>query len=106
MDTLVKRLEDLEKDALTVLALLTSKHVGLKLVSDEDIEGFEFGDIFEFRNEITGNVFDFHPIEILDGNQLKALDIDGSPLKGDHVSINQLSVDEKIRLIELIKEKI
>ena len=67
-------------------------------------EDQDFGDLLEYRNELTGNVFDFYPISITEDLQIEAYTGEGEPLGGDPVNIKQLGVEDRIALINLIEE--
>jgi hypothetical protein len=99
-------LNKLEVRVLQRLSELMAMNVGLKFVEDleQAREDQEFGDLLEYRNEITGNVFDFYPISITEDQQIEAYTIEGVPLQGDPVSIKQLGVEDRIALINLIEE--
>lgn len=99
-------LHKLEVRVLQRLSALMALNVGLKFVEDleQAREDQEYGDLLEYRNEITGNVFDFYPISITEDQQIEAYTTEGEPLQGDPVSIKQLPIDSRIALINLIEE--
>lgn len=97
-------MNNLEREVGVHLSELLTLNAGKKIVSDEMKESGDYGDLLEFRNEITGNVFDFFPISILPDGQIEAYDTEGEPLAGDPVNMKQLSIDSKISLIRLLEE--
>jgi len=101
-----KELNKIELEVNKTLSKLLEENVGLRFLSKKDIQEQNFGDIFEFRNEFTGNVHNFLPVSIVKGGELEAVDENGEKIDGDPVSMNQLSIEDKISLIDLIKEKI
>ena len=105
-DQFEKLLNEVYRLSTIHLSALLQKNAGLKFVSDEDIENKEFGELLEYRNELTGNVFDFHPISIREDGQIEAYTIEGVPLEGDPVNLKRLPIDSRVELIRMIEEAV
>lgn len=99
-----ERLNDFEREVSEHLGKLLVVNSGMRFVTTEEIENTDFGDLLEFRNELTGNVFDFYPISILPDGQIEAYTSYYEPLQGDPVNMRQLPIDSRIDLIKLIEE--
>lgn len=87
MEKLANKFEEevnkLEREVSTHLSKLLTLNANKTLITDEMKDECDFGELLEFRNEITGNVFDFYPISILPDGQIEAYDINYEPIKGD-----------------------
>jgi hypothetical protein len=99
-----KAANKLDREVSAHLSKLLSLNAGKILITDEMKDVCDFGELLEFRNELTGSVFDFYPISILPDCQIEAYDTEYEPIKGDHVSMNQLPIDSKISLIRMLEE--
>lgn len=108
MEKLAKKFEDvvnkLEIKVSAHLSKLLALNAGKILITDEMKDECDFGELLEFRNELSGSVFDFYPVSILPDGQIEAYDTNYEPLKGDPVSMYQLSIDSKISLIRMLEE--
>jgi hypothetical protein len=77
------------------------------IIFDElDLEHDTPNDYLEMRNEITGNVFDVHPLKVIKvGNyhDIEVVKADGSFTKHS-IKIWDLSIEDRINLLELMNE--
>ena len=107
-NSLEGELNELELRVLEEARKLVILNEGLRFISKEAVEEgdvTEFGELFEFRNELSGNVHDFHPVSILKGGQIEAISPEGERIKGEPINLSQLSITDRIELIKLINEK-
>ena len=108
MEKLANKFEEevnkLEREVSTHLSKLLTLNANKTLITDEMKDECDFGELLEFRNEITGSVFDFYPISILPDGQIEAYDTNYEPIKGDPVNMKQLPIDSRISLIRMLEE--
>ena len=100
---LEKDLNELELNASLKLSELLVRHAGLKFLTQEEVEDAEFGKMFEFRNSMTGGVFDFHIKEISKNSEIIGVSPESITLL-EPVTLEQLSLAEKIDIIKEIIE--
>ncbi len=101
-------LNELETRVIHTLSELLTLNAGLRFVSKEVVEEgdvAEFGELFEYRDEMSGDVRDFHPVLILEDGQIEGITPEGEAIGGDPINFSQLSITDRIELIDLINEK-
>lgn len=98
------KMNKFQREVNTHLLKLMAINVGKIFVTDEMKNECDFGNLLEFRNELSGNVFDFFPVSILPDYEIEAYGIDYEPIEGDSVNMSQLPIDSKIYLIRMLEE--
>ena len=73
----IKRLNKLEKEVADYVSELLSKQKEFIIFSEEDLEHDTPDYYLEYRNSVTGNVIDVHPLKITEDGIL-VVEADGS----------------------------
>ena len=74
------------------------------IFDESDLEHDTPDDYLEMRNDISGNVFDVHPLKVTKEG-IEVIEADGSFTKHT-IRLHQLSVDDRINLMELMEESL
>jgi hypothetical protein len=99
MKTIRGKYEELEKELSNTYSALKKDKEEFIFLSDEDIENGDFDEYFEVRNDITGNVFDAHIIQVNEkGIEIVELDDNNERY---YISFQDLAtIEDRINLIE------
>lgn len=100
-------LNELEVRISEELSKLLVLNKGLRFVEGEVIEEgdvAEFSEMLEYRDEMSGEVRDFHPVFILEDGQIEGITPEGEMIEGDPINMKQLSIADRLSLIKLIEE--
>ena len=95
-------LHNLEFEVLKYFSQLLAKQDTFVIFAEEDLENDSPDDYLEVRSDITGNVFDVHPLKVTKEGIL-VVESDGSFVR-HLIRIHDLSsVQDKINLCELME---
>ena len=98
-------LDNLESEVANYFSELLNQHKEITIFSEEDLEHDAPDDYLECRNDITGNVFDVHPLKVSEEGIL-VVEADGS-FKRHLMNLSDLSsVQDRINLCELMENNI
>jgi len=100
-----KDLEQLEKQVYNYFSELLEKQEEIVIFDECDLEHDTPDDYLEMRNDITGNVFDVHPLKVSQ-NGILVIEADGSFTR-HLIKLSDLSsTQDKITLIELMENSL
>jgi hypothetical protein len=100
-----KDLEQLEKQVYNYFSELLEKQGEIVIFDELDLEHETPDDYLEMRNDITGNVFDVHPLKV-SNNGILVVEADGS-FRRHLIKLSDLSsTQDKITLIELMENSL
>jgi hypothetical protein len=100
-----KDLEQLEKQVYHYFNELLEKQEEIVIFDECDLEHDTPDDYLEMRNDITGNVFDVHPLKVTQ-NGILVVEADGSFVR-HLIKLQDLSsTQDKITLIELMENSL
>ena len=100
-----KDLEQLEKQVYHYFNELLEKQEEIVIFDECDLEHDTPDDYLEMRNDITGNVFDVHPLKVSQ-NGILVIEADGSFVR-HLIKLQDLgSTQDKITLIELMENSL
>ena len=100
-----KDLEQLEKQVYNYFSELLEKQGEIVIFDELDLEHETPDDYLEMRNDITGNVFDVHPLKV-SNNGILVVEADGSFTR-HLIKLSDLSsTQDKITLIELMENSL
>jgi len=100
-----KDLEQLEKQVCNYFSELLEKQGEIVIFDELDLEHETPDDYLEMRNDITGNVFDVHPLKV-SNNGILVIEADGSFIR-HLIKLSDLSsTQDKITLIELMENSL
>jgi hypothetical protein len=100
-----KDLEQLEKQVYNHFSELLEKQGEIVIFDELDLEHETPDDYLEMRNDITGNVFDVHPLKV-SNNGILVVEADGS-FRRHLIRLSDLgSTQDKITLIELMENSL
>ena len=100
-----KDLEQLEKQVYNYFNELLEKQEEIVIFDECDLEHDTPDDYLEMRNDITGNVFDVHPLKV-SNNGILVIEADGSFTR-HLIKLSDLSsTQDKITLIELMENSL
>jgi hypothetical protein len=98
-------LNQLEKEVYHYFNELLDKQGEITIFDELDLEHDTPDDYLEMRNDITGNVFDVHPLKV-SKNGILVVESDGSFVK-HLIRLQDLSsTQDKITLIELMENSL
>ena len=102
MKTFRENYNDLETELDTTYLNLKDTKKEFKFLSDEDLEEGDFSELFDARNDITGNTFEVHIIQV-DEFGIKIVESnDYNSIR--YIGFNDLaSVLDRINLIEMMQ---
>ena len=100
-----KDLEQLDKQVYHYFNELLEKQEEIVIFDECDLEHDTPDDYLEMRNDITGNVFDVHPLKVTQ-NGILVVEADGSFVR-HLIKLQDLSsTQDKITLIELMENSL
>ena len=100
-----KELEQLELQVYHYFNELLEKQEEIVIFDENDLEHDTPDDYLEMRNDITGNVFDVHPLKV-SNNGILVVEADGSFVR-HLIKLQDLgSTQDKIALIELMENSL
>lgn len=95
-------LDNLERDTAMLFSQLLEQQEEFIIFAEEDLEHDSPDDYLEMRNDITGNVFDVHPLKVTKRG-IEVIETDG----GDRrhiIGLSDLSsIQDRINLCELME---
>ena len=98
-------LQDLETEVSSCFSQLLAKQDTFVIFAEEDLEHDSPDDYLEVRNDMTGNVFDVHPLKVTKEGIL-VVESDGSFVR-HLIRIHDLSsVQDRINLCELMEQNL
>ena len=100
-----KELEQLELQVYHYFNELLEKQEEIVIFDECDLEHETPDDYLEMRNDITGNVFDVHPLKVSQ-NGILVVEADGSFVRHLIKLQNLGSTQDKIALIELMENSL
>lgn len=95
-------LDDLERDTAMVFSQLLEEQEEFIIFSEEDLEHDSPDDYLEVRNDITGNVFDIHPLKVTRQGIL-GVTTDGEFVRHLCLLSDLSSTQDRINLCELME---
>ncbi len=98
-------LDNLETQVAIYFSELLNQHKEITIFSEEDLEHDTPDDYLECRNDITGNVFDVHPLKVSKDGIL-VVESDGSFTRHLMNFSDLSSVQDRINLCELMENNI
>jgi hypothetical protein len=98
-------LDALETQVAIYFSELLNQHKEITIFSEEDLEHDTPDDYLECRNDITGNVFDVHPLKVSKDGIL-VVESDGSFTRHLMNFSDLSSVQDRINLCELMENNI
>jgi hypothetical protein len=100
-----KELEQLEMQVYHYFNELLEKQEEIVIFDECDLEHDTPDDYLEMRNDITGNVFDVHPLKV-SNNGILVVEADGS-FRRHLIRLSDLpSTQDKIALIQLMENSL
>jgi hypothetical protein len=100
-----KALEQLEKEVYNYFSELLKKQDEIVIFDECDLEHETPDDYLEMRNDITGNVFDVHPLKV-SNNGILVVEADGS-FRRHLIRLSDLpSTQDKIALLQLMENSL
>jgi hypothetical protein len=100
-----KDLEQLEKQVYNYFSELLEKQEEIVIFDECDLEHETPDDYLEMRNDITGNVFDVHPLKVSQ-NGILVVEADGS-FRRHLIRLSDLpSTQDKIELLQLMENSL
>ena len=100
-----KDLEQLEKQVYNYFNELLEKQDEIVIFDECDLEHETPDDYLEMRNDITGNVFDVHPLKV-SNNGILVVEADGS-FRRHLIRLSDLpSTQDKIALLQLMENSL
>jgi hypothetical protein len=100
-----KDLEQLEKQVYNYFSELLEKQEEIVIFDECDLEHDTPDDYLEMRNDITGNVFDVHPLKV-SKNGILVVEADGS-FRRHLIRLSDLpSTQDKIELLQLMENSL
>jgi hypothetical protein len=100
-----KDLEILEKQVYNYFTELLEKQEEIVIFDECDLEYETPDDYLEMRNDITGNVFDVHPLKV-NQNGILVVEADGS-FRRHLIRLSDLpSTQDKIALLQLMENSL
>ena len=100
-----KDLDQLETEVYHYFTELLEKQEEIIIFNESDLEHDTPDDYLEIRNDITGNVFDVHPLKV-SKNGILVVEADGSFVR-HLIKLQDLgSIQDKITLLELMEDNL
>ena len=98
-------LDNLESEVANYFSELLTKQSEITIFEEVDLENDTPDDYLEVRNDITGNVFDVHPLKVTQDGIL-AVEADGSFVR-HLLKLSDLgSIQDRINICELIENNL
>jgi hypothetical protein len=95
-------LDDLERDTAMVFSQLLKQQEEFVIFSEEDLENDSPDDYLEVRNDMTGDVFDVHPLRVT-RNGIVSVTADGDFIKYTFLLSDLSNIQDRINLCELME---
>lgn len=95
-------LDNLERDTAMVFSQLLEQQEKFVIFSEEDLEHDSPDDYLEVRNDITGDVFDIHPLKVTREGIL-GVTTDGEFVRHLCLLSDLSSIQDRINLCELME---
>ena len=95
-------LDNLERDTAMVFSQLLEEQEEFVIFSEEDLEHDSPDDYLEVRNDITGNLFDIHPLKVTREGIL-GVTTDGEFVRHLCLLSDLSSIQDRINLCELME---
>jgi hypothetical protein len=95
-------LDNLERDTAMVFSQLLEEQEEFVIFSEENLEHDSPDDYLEVRNDITGNVFDIHPLKVTRQGIL-GVTTDGEFVRHLCLLSDLSSIQDRINLCELME---
>jgi hypothetical protein len=100
--TFRNELNNLERQVADHFSELLNKQKEFIIFNEEDLEHDSPDDYLECRNDITGNVFDVHPLKVTE-NGILVVEADGSFVRHLLRLSDLTSTQDRINLCELME---
>lgn len=95
-------LDNLERDTAMLFSQLLEQQEEFVIFAEEDLEHDSPDDYLEMRNDITGNVFDVHPLKVTKRG-IEVIETDGGNRR-HIIGLSDLSsIQDRINLCELME---
>jgi hypothetical protein len=98
-------LDNLESDVANFFSELLNKQKEFIIFNEDDLEHDTPDDYLEYRNDITGNVIDVHPLKV-DEFGIHVIESDGSTQRHTLRLSDLSSIQDRINLCELMENNI
>lgn len=95
-------LDDLERDTAMVFSQLLEEQEEFVIFAEEDLEHDSPDEYLEMRNDITGNVFDVHPLKVTERG-IEVIETDGGDRRHTIRLSDLSSIQDRINLCELME---
>jgi hypothetical protein len=95
-------LDNLEVEVSRYFSELLEEQEEFVIFAEEDLEHDTPDDYLEVRNDITGDVFDVHPLKV-NRNGIVSVTTDGDFIKHTFLLSDLTSVQDRINLCELME---
>lgn len=95
-------LDNLERDTAMLFSQLLEQQEEFVIFAEEDLEHDSPDDYLEVRNDITGDVFDVHPLRVT-RNGIVSVSADGDFVKYTFLLSDLSSIQDRINLCELME---
>ena len=100
-----KDLDNLEIDVANYFSELLNKQKEFIIFNEVDLEHDTPDDYLEYRNDITGNVFDVHPLKVTE-NGILVVEADGSFVRHLLRLSDLTSTQDRINLCKLMEDNL
>jgi hypothetical protein len=100
-----KDLDNLESQVANHFSELLNKQKEFIIFNEEDLEHDSPDDYLEYRNDITGNVIDVHPLKVTE-NGILVVEADGSFVRHLLRLSDLTSTQDRINLCELMEDNL
>ncbi len=95
-------LDNLESEVANFFSELLNKQKEIVIFDEDDLEHDTPDDYLEYRNDITGNVIDVHPLKV-DAFGIHCIDANGNGQRHTLRFSDLSSVQDRINLCELME---
>ena len=100
-----KDLDNLESEVANYFSELLNKQKEFIIFNEEDLEHDSPDDYLEYRNDITGNVIDVHPLKVTE-NGILVVEADGSFVRHLLRLSDLTSTQDRINLCKLMEDNL
>ena len=95
-------LDNLERDTAMLFSQLLEQQEEFIIFAEEDLQYDSPDDYLEMRNDITGNVFDVHPLKVTKRG-IEVIETDGGDRRHTIGLSDLSSIQDRINLCELME---
>lgn len=95
-------LDNLERDTAMLFSQLLQQQEEFVIFTEEDLEHDSPDEYLEMRNDITGNVFDVHPLKVTERG-IEVIETDGGDRRHTIRLSDLSSIQDRINLCELME---